>query len=109
MNLPEFTAEASLEKTSKNYRMAASVGTGVGSQTVLPQQVFEVSPDIYYLWVDLVATPVIPLPPPSPEDLISSLPLPIPYSEPYPLYVTPVPIPYPEQYVSGTPVPVPIP
>ena len=109
MNLPGFTAEASLVKTSKIYRMGASVGTEVGSGKIVPQQVFEVSPDIYDLWEDLVATPVIPLPPPSPEDLIFTLPVPLPYPQPYALYVTPVPIPYPEQYVSGTPVSVPIP
>ncbi len=110
MNVPGFTAEASLDKTSKIYRMgSAPVGTGVGSRTIVPQQVFEVSPDIYDLWDDLVATPVIPLPPPSPEDLIFAKPIPLPYPQQYAIYFTPIPIPYPRLYVSGIPQPFPLP
>jgi hypothetical protein len=37
MNMPEFTAEASLYKTSGHYRTAGTSNTLVGSRGVLPQ------------------------------------------------------------------------
>ena len=105
MNVPGFTAEASLDKTTKNYRVVSPVETGVSSGAIVPQQVFEVSTDIYDLGDDLIATPVIPLPSPSPKELISSLPMPLPYPRQYAIYVTSIPITY--VFVSPQPLPMP--
>ena len=109
MNLPGFTAEASLEKRTRNYRMGAPVETGVSSRAIVPQQLFELHPDIYDLGEDLVATPVLPLPPPSPNELIFALPIPLPYPRRYAIYVTSIPITDPRQYVFANPQPVPLP
>jgi hypothetical protein len=132
MNLPGFTAEASLYKTSKLYKADDIFRFSTDIKKVVTQS-FESIPFSYNQWGKLleentVAAPVLPLPPPSPLSesdppavscgsctsidlknfsVIYVTPIPIPYLSQYMAAVTPIPIPYPQ--LDGLPHPDPIP